>query len=65
LSILDVRVPHLTIPVKPGRSIGTLIEIGALNQKLKNMGIHTARLMEKRLTEALGDPRNGDEDADG
>jgi HPr kinase/phosphorylase len=60
LSILDVRVPHLTIPVKPGRSVGTLIEIAALNQKLKNMGVHTARLMEKRLTEALGDPRGVD-----
>jgi len=56
VSILDVRVPRVTIPVKPGRSVGTLIEIAALNQKLKNMGIHTARLMEKRLTEALGDP---------
>jgi HPr kinase/phosphorylase len=56
MSILDVRVPHLTIPVKPGRSVATLIEIGALNQKLKNMGVHTARLMEKRLSEALGDP---------
>jgi HPr kinase/phosphorylase len=63
VSILDVRVPHLTIPVKPGRSVGTLIEIGALNQKLKNMGIHTARLMEKRLTEALGDPQSNEDDA--
>lgn len=64
VSILDVAVPHVTIPVKPGRSVGTLIEIAALNQKLKNMGIHTARLMEKRLTEALGDPHGDRDDSD-
>ena len=63
VSILDVRVPHITIPVKPGRSVATLIEIAALNQKLKNMGVHTARLMEKRLAEALDDP-HADEDGD-
>jgi HPr kinase/phosphorylase len=62
VSILDVQVPHLMIPVRPGRNVGTLIEIGALNQKLKNMGIHTARLMEKRLTEALGDPNRIEDD---
>lgn len=61
LSILDVRVPHITIPVKPGRSVATLIEIAVLNQKLKNMGVHTARLMAQRLTEVLADPRAADE----
>ena len=63
VSILDVRVPHLTLPVKPGRSVGTLIEIAALNQKLKGMGVDTERLMAKRLTEVLGNPAAAD-DAD-
>ncbi len=63
VSILDVRVPHLTLPVKPGRSVGTLIEIAALNQKLKGMGVDTERLMAKRLTEVLGNPA-ADDDAD-
>jgi HPr kinase/phosphorylase len=53
VTILDVQVPHITIPVKPGRSVGTLVEIAALNQKLKNMGIHTAKLMEKVLSEQM------------
>jgi HPr kinase/phosphorylase len=60
VSILDVRVPHLTLPVKPGRSVGTLIEIAALNQKLKGMGVDTERLMAKRLTEVLGNPTADD-----
>jgi serine kinase of HPr protein (carbohydrate metabolism regulator) len=49
--------------VKPGRSVGTLIEIAALNQKLKGMGVDTERLMAKRLTEVLGNPA-ADDDAD-
>ncbi|MBL8539326.1 MAG: HPr(Ser) kinase/phosphatase [Betaproteobacteria bacterium] len=62
VSILDVRVPHIMLPVKPGRSTATLIEIAALNQKLKNMGVNTAREVVKRLDEVLGDPLAGKED---
>jgi HPr kinase/phosphorylase len=54
VSILDVQLPHIIIPVRPGRSVGTLVEIAALNQKLKNMGINTARLMEQRLAREMG-----------
>ncbi|AGA88920.1 serine kinase of the HPr protein, regulates carbohydrate metabolism [Thioflavicoccus mobilis 8321] len=53
LSILDVEIPHLTIPVRPGRNLGTLVEAAALNQKLKELGINTARLMEERLRQRL------------
>lgn len=53
LSILDVEIPHLTIPVRPGRNLGTLVEAAALNQKLKELGINTARLMEERLRAEL------------
>jgi HPr kinase/phosphorylase len=63
VSILDVRVPHVILPVKPGRSVATLIEVAALNQKLKNMGVHTARLMAQRLNEVLGDPQPGKDSA--
>jgi HPr kinase/phosphorylase len=63
ISILDVELPHVIIPVKPGRSVGTLVEIAALDQKLKNMGIHTARLVERRLAEVLSVPdENGSGD---
>ena len=62
MTILDVAIPHITIPMRPGRSAGTLVEIAALNQKLKNLGVHTARLLEQRLAEKLAaersDPKN-------
>ena len=53
LNILDVEVPHVAIPVSPGRNVGTLVEVAALNQKLKSLGIHTARLMEQKLMEQM------------
>jgi HPr kinase/phosphorylase len=53
ISILDVEIPHVTIPVRPGRNVGTLVEIAALNQKLKSMGVHTARLVDQKLIEEM------------
>jgi HPr kinase/phosphorylase len=63
MTILDVQLPHVTIPVKPGRSVGTLVEIAALNQKLKKMGIHTARLMEERLAERMAAGQSGEQNS--
>lgn len=53
ISILDVEVPHVSIPVSPGRNVGTLVEVAALNHKLKSLGIHSAKLMEEKLMEHL------------
>jgi HPr kinase/phosphorylase len=60
LSILDVEIPHVTIPVRPGRNVGTLVEVAALNHKLKSMGIHTAKLMEREILGRTA-PKSGQE----
>src|SRR3954447_3805026 len=36
--ILSLQVPHVTIPIRPGRDIARLIEVAAMDQKLKGMG---------------------------
>ena len=36
--ILEIHVPHMTIPVRPGRDIARLIEVAAMDQKLKGLG---------------------------
>ena len=51
IEILDVAVPHVTIPVRPGRNVGTLVEVAALNQKLKSLGINTAQRMQAQILE--------------
>src|SRR2546423_9509240 len=40
--ILNLPVPHVTIPVRPGRDIARLIEVAAMDQKLKGMGRNSA-----------------------
>src|SRR2546426_1827527 len=40
--ILGLQVPHLTIPVRPGRDMARLIEVAAMDQKLKGLGQNTA-----------------------
>ena len=43
LDVLDVPIPYLEIPVKPGRNIPIIIETAAMNERLKRMGYHSAQ----------------------
>jgi HPr kinase/phosphorylase len=54
--VLDVAVPKLVLPVRPGRNIATLIEVAARNQLLKVQGIHSARAFRDRLSRAMEEP---------
>jgi HPr kinase/phosphorylase len=47
--ILGLQVPHVTIPVKPGRDIARLIEVAAMDQKLKGLGQNNAVEFNARL----------------
>lgn len=47
--ILGVKIPHITIPVRPGRDLARLIEVAAFNQKLKSAGYHAARELNERV----------------
>ncbi len=37
-TILGVELPHLVIPVRPGRNLSSIIEVAARNFLLKGMG---------------------------
>ena len=47
--ILGILVPHVTIPVRTGRDLARLIEVAALDQKLKAMGQNSALEFNERL----------------
>jgi HPr kinase/phosphorylase len=47
--ILDILVPHITIPVRTGRDLSRLVEVAALDQKLKSMGQNSAMDFNQRL----------------
>ncbi|MDA7632892.1 HPr(Ser) kinase/phosphatase, partial [bacterium] len=38
VEILGVKIPHITIPVRPGRDLARLIEVAAFQTKLKSSG---------------------------
>jgi HPr kinase/phosphorylase len=49
VKILGVDVPHITIPVRPGRDLARLIEVAAFQTKLKLSGYNPAKELNDRL----------------
>ena len=41
--LLGIRLPSLTIPVRPGRNLALIIEIATMNMRQKLMGFNTAQ----------------------
>jgi HPr kinase/phosphorylase len=54
--ILGVKIPHMIIPVKPGRDIARLIEVAALHTKLTLSGYNPARELNERLLAQMAQP---------
>ena len=48
--IMGIRVPIMTIPVKPGRNLAIIIEVAAMNNRQKKMGYNAAQ----ELLQSLG-----------
>ena len=51
--ILDIYVPSIMVPVRPGRNIPIIVETAALNQRLKKLGIYTARELDENIQDRL------------
>ncbi|MBQ7353613.1 MAG: HPr(Ser) kinase/phosphatase [Clostridia bacterium] len=49
--ILGLDVPAITIPVRPGRNLAVILEIAAMNARLKMQGYNTAEEFNKKLEE--------------
>ncbi|SEP91736.1 Hpr(Ser) kinase/phosphatase [Virgibacillus subterraneus] len=50
MKIMDVHLPKATIPVRPGRNLAVIIEVAAMNFRLKRMGVNAAEEFSDRLT---------------
>lgn len=49
VKVLDVELPMLRIPVSPGRNLAVLIEVAALDQRLRGQGYFAARNFNEQL----------------
>ena len=50
--ILDIGIPSLTVPVKPGRNLAVIIEVAAMDNRHKKMGYNAAKELNARFLES-------------
>lgn len=60
-TILEVKLPKITVPVRPGRNMAIIIEVAALNHRLKEMGVDSEQILSERLTQALASAEKSEE----
>ena len=42
INLLDVELPHITVPVQPGRNLAVIFEVAAMNNRQKKLGTNAA-----------------------
>lgn len=47
--IIGIKIPSLTIPVKPGRNLAVILEVAAMNNRQKKMGYNAAQELMNNL----------------
>lgn len=48
--ILGIKIPSLTIPVRPGRNLAIIIEVAAMNNRQKKMGYNAAQAFTQKIS---------------
>jgi HPr kinase/phosphorylase len=54
VKILGQEIPHIIIPVRPGRDLARLVEVAAFQIKLKSSGYNPAKELNDRLLSQMG-----------
>ena len=52
-TILGIKLPYMVIPVKPGRDVALIIEVAALNHRLRKLGRNSAKDLNDSLIEKM------------
>lgn len=60
IKIIDAHVQKLTVPVRPGRNLAVIIEVAAMNFRLKRMGVNAAEQFSNRLTDVIEEGEQDD-----
>ena len=53
VEIMGVEVPCITLPVRSGRDMANIVEVAALNQKLKELGHDAAKELDDKIINRL------------
>ena len=49
LEIMDLQVPCVTIPVRPGRNLASIVEVAAMNNRHRRYGYNAAEELARRV----------------
>lgn len=49
IDILGVKLPYIVLPITPGRNIAVIIEVAAMNNRQKRMGLNSAKDFSEQL----------------
>lgn len=55
MKIIDTDITKITVPVRPGRNLAVIIEVAAMNFRLKRMGVNAAQQFTERLSDVIED----------
>jgi HPr kinase/phosphorylase len=55
MKIIDTEITKITVPVRPGRNLAVIIEVAAMNYRLKRMGVNAAQQFTERLSDVIED----------
>ena len=53
MTLLDVDIPYVKLPIIPGKNITVISEIIALNYLLKHYGYDAAKVLQNRITRKI------------
>lgn len=60
ISVMDVEIPYVKLPIIPGKNITVISEVISLNYLLKHYGHDAAKIFQERLLEKLKNKSNSD-----
>ena len=55
VEILGMKIPYLRIPVRPGRNMAIIVEVAALNHRLKELGYNPAEMLNQRILSIMNE----------
>lgn len=53
MKIMDTELTKFVVPVRPGRNLSVIIEVAAMDYRMKKLGVNAAQEFSDRLSEAI------------
>lgn len=58
ITILDVNVPKVLVPVRTGRNVAMIVEVAARNNRQKRLGYNAAHVFNERIMKVIEERKN-------